>query len=85
MRTTIPNIYDPFEFREYDDFFNKKKYSLNIYDLLKEDNELLKKLSLTPDNIDFNNLCIYEYEKPDSGITCMDFYKNFENGINIII
>ena len=31
------------------------------------------------------NLCIYKYDKPKYGITCLEFYKHCEKGENIII
>ena len=68
MRNTIPNISDPFEFREYDEIIYKKKYSLNISELLKEDKELLKSLSLMPDNINLNKTLNNKLDKTQSNI-----------------
>lgn len=36
-------------------------------------------------NYNSMNLCIYKYDKPNYGISCIDFYKHCEKGKNIIL
>ena len=36
-------------------------------------------------NYNSMNLCIYKYDKPKYGISCLEFYKHCEKGENIII
>ena len=36
-------------------------------------------------NYNDDNLCIYKYDKPEYGISCLQFYKHCEQGENVII
>ena len=51
---------------------------------LKDIKEKFIKAELN-NNYDPMNLCIYKYDKPKYGITCLEFYKHCEKGENIII
>ena len=51
---------------------------------LKDIKEKFIKAELN-NNYDPMNLCIYKYNKPKYGISCLEFYKHCEKGENIII
>lgn len=53
-------------------------------DALKNIKEKFIKAELN-ENYNPMNLCIYKYDKPKYGISCLEFYKHCEKGENIII
>lgn len=57
----------------------------SVDEALRNIREKFIELELKDTEINWNNLCIYEYSAPTKKLGCLDFYRHCEAGKNIIL